>query len=142
MTPGKPAVLFLCTANSCRSQMAEAILRARAGDRFEALSAGLRPADAVHPLALKALAEKGYPTDGLKPKGVKEFLGRRRIAHAIVVCANAARECPTVWPGVAERLYWPFDDPAETPGSEEQVMAAFRRVRDEIEQRLADWLGE
>lgn len=142
MTERKPTVLFLCTANSCRSQMAEAILRRKAGERYEALSAGLRPADTVHPLALKVLTEKGYPVDGLRPKGVKEFLGHLRIDHAVVVCANAARECPTIWPGVAERLYWPFDDPAAAGGTDAEVLAEFRRVRDEIEQRLTDWLGE
>ncbi|MBN2536805.1 arsenate reductase ArsC [candidate division WOR-3 bacterium] len=140
MSEAKPAVLFLCTANSCRSQLAEAILRQAAGDRYVALSAGLEPADAIHPLALRVLTEKGYPVAGLRPKGVREFLGHRRVNHVIVVCASAAQACPTVWPGGAERLYWPIDDPAAAGGSEEETLARFRQARDEIEQRIADWL--
>ena len=140
MSERKPVVLFLCTANSCRSQMAESILRHKAGERFKVISAGLRPAPAVHPLALQVLAKKGYPVDGLQPKSVKEFLGRVRLDQAVVVCASAARECPTVWPGGAERLFWPFDDPAAAEGTDEEVLAEFRRVRDEIGQRLTDWL--
>jgi len=142
MTDSKPTVLFLCTANSCRSQMAETILRKLAPGRFDVMSAGLAPAKEVHPLALDALKQKGYETDGLTPKSVRKFLGHVRIRYAIVVCARAARECPVVWPGVANRLVWPFDDPAAVTGTDEETKAAFARVRDEIEVRLRAWLEE
>jgi arsenate reductase len=141
MTDTKPRVLFLCTANTCRSQMAEALLRHLAGDRFEALSAGPEPGPEVHPLALRVLEEKGVSTVGLRPKHIREYLGRVRLAAAIIVCSRAAETCPAVWPGMGERLYWPVDDPAAVEGGEEEKLAAFRRARDFIETRLTDWLA-
>lgn len=140
MSDNKPVVLFLCTANSCRSQMAEALLRHLAGDRFDARSAGLEPASEVHPLALRVLAEKGISTEGLRPKSVREFLGQVRVRWAIFVCAKAAETCPVAWPDFTERIYWPIDDPATVTGSEEEKLAAFRAARDAVETKLRDWL--
>ncbi len=140
MSDNEPVVLFLCTANSCRSQLAEALLRHLAGDRFDARSAGLEPASAVHPLALRVLAEKGISTQGLRPKSVREFLGQVRVRWAIFVCAKAAETCPVAWPDLTERIYWPIDDPATVTGSEEEKLAAFRAARDAIETKLRDWL--
>jgi arsenate reductase len=136
-----PNVLFLCTGNSARSQMAEAILRHRAGDRFSAHSAGTEP-KGVHPLTVRVLAESGIATDGLRSKGVQEFLGRMPLRHVIVVCSDADKKCPTAWPGVVDRQFWPFDDPAAAQGSEEQRLAEFRRIRDQIDRRIAAWLDE
>ena len=141
MSDTKPVVLFLCTANTCRSQMGEALLRHRAGDRFEAMSAGLEPGPEVHPLALRVLEEKGVSTAGLRPKNLREFLGVVRVRWAVFVCSRAAESCPTAWPDWSERLYWPLDDPATVEGTEEERLAVFRRVRDELETRILAWLA-
>ena len=136
----KPTVLFLCTGNSARSQMAESLLRHTAGDRFEVHSAGTEP-KGVHPLTIRVLEEIGVNTAGLRSKSVSEYLGRSSINYLIVVCDNADRECPTVWPGMGARLFWPFPDPAATTGTDEEKLEQFRSVRDEIRTRLADWLN-
>jgi len=135
----KPLVLFLCTGNSARSQMAEAILRDRAGDRFEAASAGLEP-KGVHPLTLQALAEAGIDSRGLRSKNSSEFLGKVHVRYAIIVCERANQSCPRVYPFAVQTLYWPFDDPAATEGPE--ALSTFRRVRDEIAARIDDWLRD
>ena len=139
----RPRVLFLCTGNSCRSQMAQGFLRQMAGDCFEALSAGMTPATSVHPLAVKAMAEVGIDISNQEPKTLKLYLGRAWIKWLIVVCDKANESCPRVWPMLADenRLYWPFDDPAEVEGSDGEKLAVFRRVRDEIKARLTAWLG-
>lgn len=126
----KPLVLILCTGNSCRSQMAEAILRAEAGNQFEVASAGSKPAGYVHPLALKALEEIGIPHPAPRSKSLQEFLNRT-VDVVITVCSSADSECPA-FPGQSVRHHWPFDDPAKASGSEEERMAEFRRVREEI----------
>lgn len=141
MTDSKPVVLFLCTANTCRSQLAEALLRHLAGDRFDARSAGLQPGHEVHPLALRVLEEKGIGTEGLKPKSVRDFLGFVRVRWAVFVCARAAETCPVAWPDLSERIYWPIDDPAAVEGTEEEKLAAFRAARDTIEAKLRAWLA-
>ena len=133
-------VLFLCTANTCRSQMAEGLLRAHAGDRFSALSAGLNPGAEIHPLTRQVMAERGIDLSDARPKSVKEYLWHVNPAYVIAVCDRAARECPAVWPGVVTRLAWPLDDPASVEGPLETRLAAFRRVRDEIDARIREWL--
>jgi arsenate reductase len=122
-------VLFLCTGNSCRSQMAEAIVNARLGETWQAVSAGTAPSGYVHPLALRALAEIGIEHAG-RSKHVDEF---RDAAFGLVVtvCDSAAEACP-LWLGKGRRVHLGFLDPAKATGTEEEVMAAFRRVRDEI----------
>ena len=122
-------VLFLCTGNSSRSQMAEAIVNARLGDAWQAVSAGTSPAGTVHPLAVRALAEMGIEHAG-RSKHVDEF---RDVPFDLVVtvCDSAAEECP-LWLGPGRRAHRSFPDPAKATGSEEEVMAAFRRVRDDI----------
>ena len=138
----QPIVLFLCTGNSARSQMAEALLRARAGEAFEARSAGTRPADAVHPLAARAMKEIGIDLSGHRPKHVKELLGRVPVRHLVIVCDGANQECPSTFPGVLTRDFWPIEDPASFQGSEEEMLRRFRTARDEISARLGDWLAE
>lgn len=136
----KPKVLFLCTANSARSQMAEAILRGRAGDRFDAYSAGLEPTQ-VHPYAVRVMAEVGIDIAGHRAKGVGEFLGKMNPAYVIIVCEKARQRCPTTFPATAATiLAWPIDDPAEAAGSEDDRLAKFREVRDQIDARIRDWL--
>lgn len=136
----KQNVLFLCTGNSCRSQMAEGFLRHYGGDRFEAHSAGTDPASAVHLRAVQVMAELGIDIAGQRPKGVKEYLGRIPIRHLIIVCDGADQSCPRIFPGVHNRLFWPFDDPARLTGDDEEVLAGFRRVRDEIREKIVEWL--
>ena len=142
MTGTKPVVLFLCSTNSCRSQMAEALLRRRAGDRFEVHSAGIRPAAEIHPLTRQVMAEIGCDLAGQRPKGVREYLGTLLPAYVIIVCEQTARECPTVWPGLGPVLLWPIEDPAAFEGTPEPQRAKFREVRDWIDARLGGWLEE
>ena len=126
----KPRVLILCTGNSCRSHMAEGILRAAAGDLIEVHSAGSKPAGYVHPKAIQVLAEIGIDLSAHTSKHMNEFLDRP-IATVITVCGNADQACP-VYPGQVHRYHWGFDDPAHATGTEEEVLSEFRRVRDEI----------
>ena len=142
MSKGRPLVLFLCTGNSCRSQMAEALLRHRAGDRFEAASAGLSPAPRVHPMTIRVLEQAGVDTAGLTPKSIDRFLGKQSVAHAITVCARAQQSCPRVYPFALHAEHWPFDDPAEFEGSEQARLEVFLQTRDLIDERIEQWLGE
>ena len=125
-----PLVLVLCTGNSCRSHMAEGILRAAAGDVIRVASAGSKPAGFVHPLAIKALAEIGIDVSGHHSKHLDEFL-RQKVETVITVCGKTDQVCP-MFPGQLNRHHWGFDDPAQATGTEEEQMAVFRRVRDEI----------
>jgi arsenate reductase len=139
-TGAKRHVLFLCTANSARSQMAEALLRKIAGDQFEVHSAGLEP-KVVNPYAIEVMEEIGVNMSGHRSKSLSEFLGKVPIRTAIIVCANAESSCPKIWPFGATVLSWPFDDPAATQGSREEVLAAFRETRDSIEARIREWMA-
>ena len=130
MRTSKPTILILCTGNSCRSHLAEGILRAAVGDLANVQSAGSRPAGYVHPLAVKAMAEIGMDISGHRSKHMDEFLNQP-VHTVITVCGNADQACP-VFPGQVNRHHWPFDDPAHATGSEAEQMQVFRRVRDEI----------
>ena len=136
----RQSVLFLCTGNSARSLMAEALLRHEAGDRFEALSAGTDP-KGVNPLTVRALQEIGVSATGLRSQPLSEYLSQRRIDCAVIVCDKANEACPATYPFSAHRLYWPFDDPAVAVGDEAQRLAAFREVRDQIHARIKEWLA-
>lgn len=126
-------VIFVCTHNSARSIMAEALLRAKGGSRYEVCSAGTAVAE-VRPLTLRVLREAGLPTDGLYSKSVEEFV-QQRFDYVITVCDSARQDCP-VFPGEGERLHWGYDDPSAVEGSEEQRLKAFRRVFTAIGQRI------
>jgi arsenate reductase len=126
----KPTVLILCTGNSCRSHLAEGILRRALGDGYDVRSAGSKPAGHVHPLAVKVMAEVGMDISGHWSKHLNEFL-KQEVETVVTVCGNAEQACP-VFPGQANRYHWGFDDPAHAIGSEEEKLAVFRRVRDEI----------
>ncbi len=130
MTSKKPAILILCTGNSCRSHLAEGVLRHAAGDLLDVLSAGSRPAGYVHPLAIEVMREIGIDLSGHTSKHLQEFT-TREIETVITVCGNADQACP-VFPGQVNRHHWPFDDPAHATGTDEEKKAVFRRVRDEI----------
>ena len=126
----KPIILILCTGNSCRSHLAEGILRSALNEDFIVASAGSRPAGYVHPLGIKAMAEIGIDISAHTSKHLDEFLNQN-VETVITVCGNADQACP-LFPGQRNRHHWGFDDPAHATGSEEEVMAVFRRVRDEI----------
>ncbi len=126
----KPTILVLCTGNSCRSHLAEGILRAALGNGFRVESAGSKPAGYVHPLAIRAMEEIGIDISGHRSKHLDEFLSDD-IEAVITVCGNADQACP-MFPGQVNRHHFPFDDPAHATGTEEEQMAVFRRVRDEI----------
>ncbi|MFZ1701004.1 MAG: arsenate reductase ArsC [Pyrinomonadaceae bacterium] len=135
----KKSVLILCTGNSARSQMAEGLLRHMAGDRFDVESAGTIKSF-VRPKAIATMAEIGIDISGHRSKCLDEFL-ERQFDFVITVCDNAAENCP-VFPGRAERIHWSFDDPAEAAGSEENQLSTFRRVRDEISEKLRRFVSE
>ena len=128
--PSLPLVLILCTGNSCRSHMAEGILRHAAGDLFEVASAGSKPAGYVHPKAIAVLAELGIDISRHTSKHMNEFL-TRNVHTVITVCGNADQACP-LFPGQVNRHHWGFVDPAHATGTEEEVLAVFRTVRDQI----------
>jgi arsenate reductase (thioredoxin) len=134
-----PRVIFLCTGNSARSQMAEAFLRRYGGDQFEAYSAGLEP-KGMHPLAVRVMDEIGIDISGQRSKSVREYLGKVLFQYLITVCDDAEKNCPTVWPGVDQRIHWSFEDPAAFEGTPGQKLAKFREVRNQIEQQVLDWL--
>lgn len=132
-------VLFVCTHNSARSQMAEGFLRAMAGERFEVASAGTE-ATRVHPLAIRAMDEVGIDLTGHTSKTLDIFLGQP-WDYVITVCDSANERCP-VFPGGTTRIHWSFDDPSQAAGSDADRLEQFRRVRDEIHATLREWLAE
>lgn len=135
----KPLVLFLCTGNSARSQIAEGFLRHYGGDRFDSQSAGTAPKP-INPLTIRVMEELGISMDGHRSKSIGEFLGRQSVRHAIFVCSQAEDRCPAIWPFTYSRLSWPFEDPAAFRGSDEDKLEKFREVRDQIKNRILEWL--
>lgn len=140
MSATKSTVLILCTGNSCRSHMAEGILRQAAGDFLNVESAGSKPSGYVHPLAIKALAEIGIDISAHRSKSMNEFL-QQTVETVITVCGNADQVCPH-YPGQVNRFHWPFDDPAHATGTEDEIFAVFRRVRDEIKVKFEAYANE
>ena len=132
-------VLFLCTGNSCRSHMAEGLLSALGGDRFDVSSAGAKPAGHVHPLAIQVMQELDIDISGHTSKSLAVFDGQK-FDYLITVCDNAREACPT-YAGAAQQIHWSFDDPARATGTDEQKLNVFRRVRDEIRQRIQLFLA-
>lgn len=132
-------VLFLCTHNSARSQMAEGLLRALAGDRFDVASAGTE-ATRVHPLAIRAMGEIRIDLTGHTSKTI-DTLVDQPWDYVITVCDSANERCP-VFPGGTTRIHWSFDDPSQATGTDEDKLKKFRRVRDEIHAKLRDWLAD
>jgi arsenate reductase len=137
----KTRVLFLSTGNSARSQMAEALLRHYAGDQFEAFSAGLRPEAVINPYAQRVMEEIVVSLRGQYPKRVREYMGRVYFGYCIVVCSMIEERCPTTFPCIGERLYWPFEEPTSVAGGEQEILTKFREVRDQIEDHIARWLS-
>lgn len=134
----KPKVLFLCTGNSARSQMAEGLLRVMAGEHFEVFSAGTEPKGRILPEVQEAMREIGVDISGQWSKSVMEYLGKAVFAHVITVCADAEENCPAVFLNMGIHEHWPFDDPAKE--DEEYRLEMTRRVRDQIAERLRQWV--
>jgi arsenate reductase len=130
-------VLFVCTHNSARSQMAEVVLRRRGGDAFEVHSAGTEPGN-VRPLTLRVLQEAGFDTSGLRSKSVSEFLGQS-FDYVITVCDQARQACP-VFPGSGQSMHWGYEDPSEAQGTEEERLAVYRRVLTQIGERIGQFV--
>lgn len=138
-TARPPSVLFICTGNTARSQMAQVLLEHHAGDRFQVQSAGLEPGE-INPLTLAVLEERGLPTSHLMASGVRPLLGQH-FSYVITVCARAEANCP-IFPHASYRLSWAFDDPAAALGTQAERLAVFRRVRDEIDAKIQGWLRQ
>jgi arsenate reductase len=137
----KPKVLFLCTGNSCRSQMAEAWLRHLAGDRFEVFSAGTAPKP-IHPYTFKVMAEAGVDMTGQSSKLVNDLVISGELDYLITVCDEADKNCPVGLVKTKHRLHWFFEDPASVPGSEADRLEKFREIRDLIQTRIQEWISE
>jgi len=136
----QPLILILCTGNSCRSHIAEGILRAALAGSPAVASAGSTPAGYVHPMAIEVMAEIGIDISAHHSKHLDEFL-QTEVGTVITVCGNADQACP-MFPGQAEKFHWPFDDPAKATGTEEEIRAVFRRVRNEIRTRFESYAAE
>jgi arsenate reductase len=135
----KPRVMFLCTGNSARSQIAEGFLRHVAGDRFDVVSAGTDPAG-LNPLSVEVMKEIGIDLSGHRSKAVTDYLGQH-FTYLITVCDGAREKCP-IFPGAVRRLHWPLADPAAVAGDVERRRAAFRRTRDEIAERVRAFVAD
>lgn len=139
---GKKRLLFLCTGNSARSQMAEGLFRHHAGDLFEVYSAGLE-AKGINPFAIRSMDEIGIDIRGQRSKDTSEYMGRMFFHYVITVCGNADKTCPqALWAQGGQKLHWPFEDPAAATGTDEEIMATFREIRDQIDTRIKAWLKE
>jgi arsenate reductase len=133
----KLRILVLCTGNSCRSQITEGYFRHYGGDRVEVYSAGLEP-KGVSPRAIQVMKEVGVDISKHTSDHLSKYIGQS-FEYVITVCDNAATNCP-VFPGAGRKLHWPFEDPADATGTEDQVLAVFRRIRDEISTKVRNWL--
>jgi arsenate reductase len=142
MNSDQVGILVLCTGNSCRSQIAAAYLEKLGGDRLAVYSAGTEPANDIHPLTRVVLAEDGIDIGDRTPADYRDYLGRISVYYLAIVCDGAAKSCPSVWPGVMERLLWPFEDPAAFEGSHDEKLVRFRRVRDQIKDKVETWVSE
>jgi arsenate reductase (thioredoxin) len=136
----KIRVLFLCTGNSARSQMAEAFLRTIASDKYEACSAGLEPTE-IHPLTKKVMAELSIDISQQYSKALKDYMGKVHFGYMITVCSEAEKRCPTAFPGMGYRLHWDIEDPAKFVGTEEEKLAKFREIRDIVKQKVQNWVS-
>lgn len=126
----KPTILVLCTGNSCRSHLAEGLLRSFAGDILNVQSAGSKPAGYVHPLAIQVMKEIGIDISAHRSKHMNDFL-QQQVETVVTVCGNADQACP-MFPGQVNRHHWGFDDPARATGTDEEKLVVFRRVREQI----------
>jgi arsenate reductase len=141
MAMNKTKVLFLCTGNSSRSQMAEALLRKYAGDKYDVYSAGLEP-KGINPFTQQVMQEVGISLKGHHSKHVSEYMGKLHFGYLITVCSDAEEKCPATFPGISNRLHWSLEDPAAVNGSDDEKLNKFREVRDQIDKQIKRWLTE
>ena len=139
MTKRKPKILFFCKHNACRSQIAEGILRHMAGERFTVYSAGLNPRP-IHPHVYTVMNEIGIDIRKQATKSIDLYLGRESLNEIIIVCKESEAECPRLYPFAMHVERWPLPDPASEQGTPEEILAAFRRTRDRIEEKIKIWL--
>ncbi|MCB0095994.1 MAG: metalloregulator ArsR/SmtB family transcription factor [Caldilineaceae bacterium] len=138
----KAKMLFLCTGNAARSQMAEAFMRKYAGDEFDIYSAGLEPRG-LHPLTLRVMDEVGIDVSGQRSTDLREYLGRVNFGYLITVCARAEKNCPTAFLNSGgTRLDWFFEDPAAYVGTVQEKLNKFREIRDQVDHRIQEWLAQ
>jgi len=137
----KPRVLFLCTGNSARSQMAEAFLRAYAGDKYEVHSAGVDAKGFIIQDVITVMKEFEIDMDGQWSKSVSEYLGKLHFSHVITVCSDAEKNCPAIFLNMGTHEHWAFDDPAAFDGSDEERLNRTREIRDQIARRIREWLN-
>ncbi len=137
----KTKVLFLCTGNSARSQMAQAYLNHFYGDTFEAYSAGLAPAE-IHPLTIQVMADDGISLEGHTSKHLNEYMGKVHFGYLITVCSQADENCPSTFPGMGKRLHWNLEDPAAAMGTDQEKHSKFTEIRDKIKSRIRRWVEE
>lgn len=137
----KPKVIFLCTGNSARSQMAEAFTRKYAGERFEVHSAGLDPKD-INPYTIRVMEEVGLSLEGQSSKSIRKYLGKVHFSYLFTVCGHAEENCPRIFLTQGKHTHWDFEDPAAFEGSDEEKLAKFREIRDQIDQRVQEWLAK
>ena len=137
----KEKILFLCTGNSARSQMAEASMRKHGGYQYDVYSAGTEPKD-INPYTKRVMEEAGMSLSGQYSKHVREYMGKIHFAYVITLCDAAEKSCPAIFPGMGQRLHWSFEDPAAFVGSDDEKLAKFREVRDRIERQIKEWLEE
>ena len=140
MNTDKTRIIFICSHNSARSQIAEALLRDFADDYFDVFSAGI-DGTRINPLTIKVMEELNYDLSEQYAKSLSDFKGKPQFDIVITVCSEADRQCPTL-PGVKERMHWDFDNPSSFQGTEEEKLEVFRRVRDEIRAKILEWLDE
>ena len=133
-------VLFLCTGNSARSQMAEAFLKKWGGDRYDAYSAGTEP-KGINPYTDRVMEEVGASLSAQYSKHIREYMGKVHFGYVITLCDEAEKSCPAIFPGMGQRLHWSFEDPAAFVGSDDERLAKFRKVRDQIERTIKEWLS-
>ena len=138
----KPRFLFLCTGNSARSQMGEAFLRAYAGEHFDVFSAGLEPKGEILPIIQTVMSEVGLSLEKQYSKSVNEYLGKMTFAYTVTVCGGAEEKCPRVFLSMGKHLFWPFEDPAALTGTQEEILAGARTIRDQMDRKIRDWLVE
>jgi len=132
-------VLFICTGNSARSQMCEALLRKHGGEMYQAFSAGLEP-KGIHPLTKVVMEEIGIDMNSHSSKPLSKYMGKEHFDYVITVCSHADESCPSVFPGAESRLHWDFEDPAAFNGTHEEKLRKFREVRELIDERIKAWL--
>lgn len=138
----KPKVIFICTGNSARSQMAEGLLRHHAGEQYDVYSAGLEP-KGVNPFAIQAMDEIGLDIRDQWSKSLKDYMGRMFFRYVITVCGHADAACPQpLWAQGGTKLHWPFDDPAAVDGTDAEKLAKFCEVRDQLDRHITAWLRE